>query len=57
MNNQHCFSKSESFLLSELVCCVVGAGVVVDGIGVGGHVRGKQLVMQMDGAVEQSCWM
>jgi hypothetical protein len=36
-----------------LVCCVVL--LVVVGIGVGGHVRGKQLAMQMDGAVEQSC--
>jgi hypothetical protein len=36
-----------------VVCCVVV--VVVDGIGVGGHVRGKQMAMQMDGAVEQSC--
>jgi len=40
-------------IVDELVCCVVGAGVVVDGIGVGGHVRGTQL--QMAGALEQTC--
>jgi hypothetical protein len=42
-------------VVGELVCCVVL--LVVVGIVVGGHVRGTQLVMQMDGAVEQSCWV
>jgi hypothetical protein len=42
-------------VVDELVCYVVDAGVVVDGIGVGGHVQGEQSVMQMDDAVEQSC--
>jgi hypothetical protein len=32
-------------VVGELVCCVVL--LVVVGIGVGGHVRGKQLVMQI----------
>jgi len=43
-------------IVDELVCCIVGAGVVVAGIGVSGHVRGKQLIMHTDGAVEQSCY-
>jgi hypothetical protein len=44
-------------VVGELVCCVVL--LVVVGIGVGGHVRGKQLVTQMCDAVavEQSCWV
>jgi hypothetical protein len=40
-------------VVGELVCCI--DVLVVVGIGVGGHVRGTQLGMQMDGAVEQSC--
>jgi hypothetical protein len=38
-------------VVGELVCCIVVPVV----IGVGGHVRGTQLVMHLDGAVEQSC--
>jgi hypothetical protein len=40
-------------VVGELVCCIVALGVV--GIGVGGHVRGTQLVLHPNGAVEQSC--
>jgi hypothetical protein len=48
-------------VVGELVCCVAIVVtpivvLVVVGIGVGGHVRGKQLSMHLDGAVEQSCW-
>jgi hypothetical protein len=47
-------------VIGELVCCVVLLVViVVDGTSVGGHMRGTQLALttQMDGAVEQSCWV
>jgi hypothetical protein len=43
-------------VVGELVCCI--NVLVVDGIGVGGHVRGTHLALatQMGGAVVQSCW-